>query len=95
MEMSELIRTETKTGETINAGDVKITPFSKSTSILSKGKYVGLIWNRPDSILVQRPDGSEQVIPVIDVTRQVLWAIMGLSALVIMLLAFLTFKKSK
>ncbi len=93
--MTELIRTETKTGETINAGDVKITPFSKSTSILSKGKNTGLIWNRPDSILVQRPDGSEQVIPVIDVTRQTLWAIMGLSALAIMLLAIFTFKKSK
>jgi hypothetical protein len=93
--MTELIRTETKTGETINAGDVKITPFSKSTSILSKGKNIGLIWNRPDSILVQQPDGSEQVIPVIDVTRQILWAIMGLSALVIMLLAVFTFKKSK
>jgi len=93
--MTELIRTETKTGETINAGDVKITPFSKSTSILSKGKNTGLIWNRPDSILVQRPDGSEQVIPVIDVTRKTLWAIMGLSALAIMLLAIFTFKKSK
>jgi len=93
--MTELISTETKTGETINAGDLKITPFSKSTSILSKGKNIGLIWNRPDSILVQRPDGSEQIIPVIDVTRQTLWAIMGLSALAIMLLAILTFKKSK
>jgi hypothetical protein len=91
--MTGLIRTETKTGETINAGKIKITPFSKSTRILPKRKNLGLIWNRPDSVLIQKPDGSEQILPVIDVTRQVIWAILGISALILTLLTILTFKK--
>jgi hypothetical protein len=93
--MNELIRTETKSGETINAGEVQITPFSKSTQILSDRKIFGLIWNRPDSILVQKPDGSEQILPVIDVTRQAIWAILGISTVIFMLLTFITLKKDK
>ena len=94
-DMTELIRTETKTGETINAGEIKITPFSKSTRILPNGKTVGLIWNRPDSVLIQNPDGSEQILPVIDVTRQAIWAILGISAVIFTLLAILTIRKNE
>ena len=92
--MTDLIRTETRTGETIKTGGIRITPFSKSTRIMPKGNTFGLIWNRPDSVLIQKPDGSEQILPVIDVTRQVIWAILGVSTVIFTLLTILTFNKN-
>ena len=91
--MSNFVQTETLAGEPYKFGDTKITPYSKSLKLLVPGFLGGLIWNRPDSILVQKPDGSEQIIPVIDVTRQVIWAIFGASLLSVILMFSLSNKK--
>jgi hypothetical protein len=42
----------------------------------TRGRHAGLIWNRPKSIIVRREDGQEQVLPVNDVTRVAIWAML-------------------
>jgi len=69
---------ETTPGETIQAGRSKITPFSQAVKLILPGSKGGLIWNRPVSVLVQGTDGSEQVLPVVDVTRIAQLALLGI-----------------
>ena len=91
--MPEFIQSETTPGETIKAGDVEITPFAKSLIIKIPGFAGGLIWNRPHSIMVQSADGDEQIYPVVDVTRQVLWLLTGIG--IVGILSVLIFSKRK
>ena len=93
--MPDFIQTETIPGQTIAAGDKEITPFSRSLKILIPGFSGGLIWNRPHSILVQSTDGEEQIYPVVDVTRQVLWLLMGVTIVSFLSLLFFTNRKRK
>lgn len=74
------LRMETRAGKTMHAGGRKITPFSQALILSFPGMPGGLIWNRPVSVLVREPDGSEIVIPVVDRTRQVELALLGVIA---------------
>jgi hypothetical protein len=62
-------------GETISAGNVRVTPQSQAFSI--RWPYGGYVWNRPVAVLVER-DGETERIPVVDVT---LWTRVALFAL--------------
>ncbi len=79
---------ETMPGKTIQAGENKITPFSQAIRLTLPGVKGGLIWNRPVSVIVQGADGSEQVLPVVDITRTVQLTLLG-AGLVIGLLTWL------
>ena len=68
---------ETLPGETVLAGRNKITPFSQAFKITLPRSMGGLIWNRPVSVLVEGDDGSEEVLPVVDVTRIVQLVMLG------------------
>ncbi len=68
---------ETLPGGTIQSGPNKITPFSQAVKLMLPGSRGGLIWNRPVSVLVQGTDGSENVLPVVDVTRIAQLALLG------------------
>lgn len=68
---------ETLPGGTIQSGPNKITPFSQVVKLMLPGSRGGLIWNRPVSVLVQGTDGSENVLPVVDVTRIAQLALLG------------------
>ena len=72
------ITIETMPGETIDVGKHKITPFSQAVKLIIPGSKGGLIWNRPVSVLVQEADGSEQVLPVVDITRVAQLALLGI-----------------
>jgi len=41
------------------------------------GRPIGIIWNRPRSVVVRTVDGQERVLPVSDVTRVVIWAMLA------------------
>lgn len=81
---------ETRTGDPILAGDTTLLPFGKVLRIQLPGLPGGLIWNRPISVLATTPDGQEQVIRIVDVTRLAQLAVFGaalLGSLLIWLLA--------
>jgi hypothetical protein len=65
-------------GVSIQAGTNRITPFSQAVKLMLPGSRGGLIWNRPVSVLVQGDNGSEQVLPVVDVTRMAQLALLGI-----------------
>lgn len=71
------ITIETQPGEPIQAGKNKITPFSQAIKLILPRSMGGLVWNRPISVMVQGADGSEQVLPVRDITRSVQLALLG------------------
>ncbi len=68
-------------GEAMQVGDMEITPLARMMKIQLPGKHVGLIWNRPQAVVVKTPDGQESTLPVIDVTRVTVWAILGAGVL--------------
>jgi hypothetical protein len=83
---------ETQAGSPIQAGNRKITPFATSWRLSIPGISGGLVWNRPTSILIESPEGDEAVQAIPDITRQVLWALLGAS-LAMAILVWLTNRK--
>ena len=72
-----LIDSEVMKGETTRHGNLELIPVNQVFRIQSPGKHVGLIWNRPKAVVVRGEDGQEQVLPVTDVTRVAIWAILA------------------
>lgn len=65
------------TGEPIQVGNFEITPQSRVTKIQIPGHHAGLIWNRPKAVIVRSSDGHESTLPVRDVTRIIIWAMLA------------------
>lgn len=80
--MSNLIYTETHAGEPIALANARLIPFSKTLHVQIPGLWGGFIWERPASILVMHADGREEIIPIQDVTRYIVWGLLGATALV-------------
>jgi len=79
--MTEFFDVEIQAGETVSMGNYSLTTFAQVIKITPPGMNGGFIWNRPVSVLVQTPDGSEGVLPVPDVTRQTIYRIIGIGLL--------------
>ena len=70
---------ENRAGESIASGGTKITLISQAVRIQPPGFSGGLIWNRPASVVIQNANGEERVVPIPDVTRLALLAILGMA----------------
>jgi hypothetical protein len=68
---------ETKPEPPLQSEAFTLIPFTQRTGVQLPGREVRWLWQRPTSILVQRPDGSEEVIPVVDTQRNLLLAILA------------------
>lgn len=75
--MRSFLNIETHAGEPVTFRGAKLVPFSQSWQVRFPGLSGGLIWNRPASVLLVGADGEEQVLPVHDPTRLVIWALSG------------------
>jgi hypothetical protein len=75
------IEREVRTGETIQAGDFEITPQTNVFTVKLNGRHGGLIWNRPRAVIVRSVDGEESILPVRDVTRNIIWGMLAGSVL--------------
>jgi len=75
--MPGLLNIETHSAQPVTWQGVRLVPFAQSLRIQIPGLGGGLVWNRPVSVLAVYPDGREEVLPVRDPTRQVLWMVMG------------------
>ena len=74
------LRIENYAGQTISAGNVRVTPHSQA--VIVNGKRGGAVWNRPLLVTVEQ-DGSLHTVPVRDVTRLIQ---IGLLAFTVMFL---------
>jgi hypothetical protein len=72
-----MIEREIKTGETTHVGDFEITPVTQVLKIQLPSQHAGLIWNRSKAVVVKTTDGHEDILPVTDVTRNVIWAMLA------------------
>lgn len=74
---NKLFSYETMIGDPVFVGSTRIIPFAQALRIRLPFINGGLVWNRPASVLVTRPDGEEQVLRVPDITRRVQLALLG------------------
>ena len=75
--MGDFVSIETYSGEKISYKGAEILPFVQSFQIRVPWINGGLVWNRPVSVLVKTQEGQEAVIPIQDITRQVVWSLLG------------------
>ncbi len=79
-----------KTGEPQRIGRLELTPMNQVLKIRFPGNHGGLIWNRPKAVVVRSDDGQEQILPVPDITRIAIWAMLagGILGAIVMGLTF-------
>ena len=78
MRIKDMVSWQTETGDSVEVGDVTLTP--QSQSLLVRWPDGGWVWNRPVAVLVER-GGETERIPVVDVTRKAQVGLLGLAAL--------------
>ena len=80
--MSQLIQIETRWGKPIESNGRKIIVQSRALQINLPILNGGIVWNRPVSVLVLAEQGSDQLVPVRDVTR-IVQVLLFVNALVV------------
>lgn len=73
-----ILTIQNKSGAEILAGEQRITPISQVVQVRLPGMQGGFVWNRPLAVRVQAADGSQQVLPVEDITRITQLSLVGL-----------------
>jgi hypothetical protein len=73
--MPGLLHIETRSGIPVMAHKLRLLPFAQRVSLRLPVFNLGLVWNRPVSVLVTDADGREQVLVVPDPTRQIMWTL--------------------
>ena len=73
-----LVQIEKRSGKSIRIGNYQITPLEKASRVQPPGMWGVLIWNRPSGVLVQHPDGTDEVIEIHDQTRRAQLGLLGL-----------------
>jgi hypothetical protein len=84
--LTPLLRIETLTGQPIKVKGTQLRVRSQVVQLRLPVTRGGLIWNRPVAVLVQAMDGRDQLLPIPDLTRTAVLALMVLSLAVTFLL---------
>ena len=93
--MNNWIVYQYREGMPIPMGHFFLTPLSRAFILQIPGLRGGLVWNRPSGVRITHLDGSEQWIPVRDVTRLAIFGIAGLSLVAAILARILIGKDPK
>lgn len=75
---NSLFHIETLTGPPVAVPEGQISVRSKYIQLRFPTVKGGLIWNRPVAVVVHTENGQEKIVPILDVTRIVLVALLGL-----------------
>jgi hypothetical protein len=92
---TSILRVETRTSPPMEIPDAQLYVRSRFFQLRFPAGNGGLIWNRPVAIVVRPLNGQEKVIPVLDVTRIVLFTLAGICFTGILASMFLKRKKAK
>lgn len=65
-----LIHTENRAGKPVQVADYNIIPVERTHRLQPPGMWGVLLWRRPSTLIIQHPDGSDEVIEIPDATRQ-------------------------
>lgn len=74
-----LLQIETLTGGPVIVKGTQLRLRSQVLQLRLPAGNGGLIWNRPVAVLVNTPDGQERILPVRDVTRVTILALLAFS----------------
>ncbi|HBX70993.1 MAG TPA: hypothetical protein DEH25_16865 [Chloroflexi bacterium] len=77
-----LIQLENRVGRPIQAGEFKIIPIEQSLQFQPPGMRFFSFWRKPSSVIVQHPDGSDELLEIQDPTRQAQITLWGLALLI-------------
>jgi hypothetical protein len=72
-----LIQLENRVGNPIKARQYQIIPIEGVLQFQPPGMRGFFFWKKPSSMIVQYPDGSDEVIEVPDITRQAQISLVG------------------
>jgi hypothetical protein len=75
----EIFQWQNLSGNPVQIGDTTLTPQSRVLTVRSH--FGGFVWNRPSAILIERGGHTERL-PILDVTRIGLLAVVCLSVFV-------------
>ncbi len=84
--LTSLLRIETLTGQPIKVKGTQLRVRSQVVQLRLPVISGGLIWNRPVAVLVRAVDGRDQLLPISDLTRTAVLALLVLSLAVTFLL---------
>jgi len=82
---------ETNCGQGVQSGVYQLIPFAQIFQIKFPGIAGGLIWNRPTSYLLINPNGSEDVLRIPDITRQIILILFGCAFMFVLLFKGIVF----
>ena len=86
---SSILRIDTLTSAPIPTPDAQVYIRSQAVQVRIPAIHGGLIWNRPVASVVRTADGQEKVIPILDITRLVLFVLAGFCFTSLFVLVFL------
>lgn len=72
-----IVKSEIRTGTSTMVGDLELFPKTQVLRVTFPGHHAGFIWNRPKAVVVRAPNGEERNLPVTDVTRIAIWAMLA------------------
>lgn len=75
--MNKVFGIEFHSGKPIFHAGRTIIPFSRIVYLRVPGTNFAGIWNKPVSLLIQHPDGQEEIRPIPDPTRTTILAILA------------------
>ena len=78
MNLLNILKFETQTGEPLMVGDTTLTPQSQALTV--RWPRGGFVWNSPNGVIVDRA-GQVERLPIVDVTRCATWTFAGLTLL--------------
>lgn len=79
---NEIVQLKGGIGQSVTVGEVTVTPLSQALVI--QLPFGGFVWNRPTAILVDQHGRTERI-PVMNVTRVLVWGLLGLGLAVAIL----------
>ena len=65
-----LVHTTYRSVKSYQVKGTRLTPIFKSTQLQPPGMWGVLLWHRPASVVIQHPDGTDEVVEIQDPTRK-------------------------
>jgi uncharacterized spore protein YtfJ len=93
MHLKEMFQWQTTAGQPVVVNDITLIPQSQELRVhVPPGTFV---WRRPIAMLVEREDGQVEHLPIVDRTRVLQLALLGLSIVITLVVRLVTFTRKK
>jgi hypothetical protein len=84
-----LVHTENRVGKPVRINGYQLIPIEKSSRLQPPGMWGVLLWHHPSAVVVQHPDGSNEVIEIRDPTRKAQLILLGIGLIGTLFMLFM------